>query len=91
VLEVELQPGAEVQGDEALANAIDAGLAPYAHPASTAPMGGPGDPWAVVGSDGAVKGVTGLRVIDASIMPEIPTVAIHLTVIMMAERLARVV
>ncbi len=91
VLAVELQPGADVQGNEALSNAIDAGLAPYAHPASTAPMGGPEDPWAVVGSDGAVKGVAGLRVIDASIMPEIPTVAIHLTVIMIAERLARAV
>ena len=69
VLAVESQPGACVQGDEALANAIDARACPYAHPASTAPMGGPEDPWAVVGSDGAVKGVAGLRVIDASIRP----------------------
>ena len=45
----------------------------------------------MVGSDGAVKGVAGLRVIDASIMPDIPTVAINLTVIMIAERLARAV
>ena len=42
-------------------------MAVYGHPTSTAPMGGSGDPWAVVDSVGAVKGVSGLRVVDASI------------------------
>jgi choline dehydrogenase len=54
-------------------------------------MGGPGDPWSVVDSRGAVKGVDGLRVIDASIMPDVPSVAINPTTIMIAERIARVV
>jgi choline dehydrogenase len=50
-------------------------------------MGGSDDPWAVVDSVGAVKGVNGLRVVDASIIPDIPSAAINLTVIMLAERI----
>jgi choline dehydrogenase len=52
-------------------------------------MGGPQDPQAVVDGTGAVKGVSGLRVIDASILPELPSAAINLTVIMVAEHLSR--
>lgn len=91
VLEAELQPGAGVRDDATLADSIDRTVVTYAHPASTVPMGGPDDPWAVVDSCGVVKGLSGLRVIDASIMPEIPTVAINLTVIMIAERLVQLV
>jgi choline dehydrogenase len=50
-------------------------------------MGGPEDRWAVVDAVGAVKGVTGLRVVDASIMPEIPSTVTNLTTIMIAERI----
>jgi choline dehydrogenase len=50
-------------------------------------MGGPGDPWTVTDSVGAVNGVSGLRVVDASIIPDIPSAAINLTVIMLAERI----
>ena len=55
------------------------------------PMGGPQDSWAVVDSRGAVKGIDGLRVIDASIMPVVPSVAINPTTIMIAERIAEAV
>jgi choline dehydrogenase len=54
-------------------------------------MGGPQDPWAVVDSRGAVKGVDGLRVVDASIMPVVVSVALNPTVIMIAERIAKAV
>ena len=67
-LELEIFPGDAV-GDDQLADAIASNLASYGHPAATAPMGGPQDPWAVVDSHGAVKGIDGLRVVDASIMP----------------------
>jgi len=50
-------------------------------------MGGEDDPWAVVDSEGAVRGVTNLRVIDASIFPEVPSTATNLTTIMTAEYL----
>jgi choline dehydrogenase len=48
---------------------------------------GPADPGAIVDSVGAVKGLSGLRVVDASIIPEIPSVPFNLTVIMLAERI----
>jgi choline dehydrogenase len=50
-------------------------------------MGGPGDPWAVVDSVGAVKGLSGPRVADASIIPEVPSSTTNVTVIMLAERI----
>jgi choline dehydrogenase len=83
----ELTPGDAVADDGALAQAIAANPAVYGHPTSTAPMGGPGDPWAVVDSAGAVKGVSGLRVADASIIPEVPSATTNVTVIMLAERI----
>jgi choline dehydrogenase len=54
-------------------------------------MGGAEDPWAVVNLHGAVKGIDGLRVIDASIIPVVPSVAINRTTIMIAERIAKAV
>jgi choline dehydrogenase len=89
-LELELMPGDAV-GDDQLADVIASNLASYGHPVATAPMGGPEDPWAVVDSHGAVKGIDRLRVIDASIMPVVPSVAISPTTIMIAERMAKVV
>jgi choline dehydrogenase len=41
----------------------------------------------VGGSSGAVKGVSGLRVADASIIPEVPSATTNVTVIMLAERI----
>ena len=90
LLELEIMPGDGV-GDDQLADVIASNLASYGHPAATAPMGGPDDPWAVVDSHGAVKHVTGLRVVDASIMPVVPSVALNPTTIMLAERIAKVV
>jgi choline dehydrogenase len=89
-LELELFPGDEV-GDDQLAEVIASNLASYGHPAATAPMGGPQDPWAVVDSTGAVKGIDGLRVVDASIMPAVVSVALNPTTIMIAERIANAV
>ncbi|MFZ0971983.1 MAG: GMC oxidoreductase [Solirubrobacteraceae bacterium] len=89
-LELEILPGDAV-GDDQLADAIASNLASYGHPTATAPMGGPEDPWAVVNSSGAVKTVDGLRVVDASIIPVVPSVAINPTTMMVAERIAKAV
>jgi choline dehydrogenase len=89
-LELEILPGDAV-GDDQLANVIASNLASYGHPTATAPMGGPQDPWAVVDSHGVVKGIEGLRVVDASIIPVVPSVAINPTTIMIAERIAKAV
>jgi choline dehydrogenase len=89
-LELEILPGDAV-GDDQLAGVIASNLASYGHPTATAPMGGPQDPWAVVDARGAVRGIEGLRVIDASIIPVVPSVAINPTTIMIAERIAKAV
>ena len=52
----ELTPGDVVTGEDDLTRNIVANVAVYGHPTSTTPMGGPGDPWAVVDSVGAVQG-----------------------------------
>ena len=83
-------PGDAV-GDDQLADVIAANLASYGHPTATAPMGGPDDPWSVVDSHGAVRGIEGLRVVDASVIPVVPSVALNPTTIMIAERIARAV
>jgi choline dehydrogenase len=89
-IELEILPGESV-GDDQLADAIASNLASYGHPTATAPMGGPQDPWAVVDARGAVRGIEALRVVDASIIPVVPSVAINPTTIMVAERIAKAV
>jgi choline dehydrogenase len=84
----ELLPGDAV-GDDRLADVIAANLATYGHPTSTVPMGGAADPWAVVDSLGAVRGLRNLRVVDASIVPRVPSTVTNLTTIMVAERIYR--
>jgi choline dehydrogenase len=82
----EIIPGDAVTND-ALPETIASNIAVYGHPTSTVPMGGPDDPWGVVDAVGAVKGLTGLRVVDASIIPTIPSTVTNLTTIMVAERI----
>jgi choline dehydrogenase-like flavoprotein len=88
--ELEIMPGAAVEDDQ-LADVIASNLASHGHPTATAPMGGPQDPWAVVDSHGAPKGIDALRAADASIMPVAPSVATNPTTIMIAERIAEAV
>jgi choline dehydrogenase len=89
-IELEILPGDAV-GDDHLAEAVASNLASYGHPTATAPMGGPDDPWAVVDAHGAVKQLSSLRVVDASIIPVVPSVALNPTTIMIAERIAKAV
>jgi choline dehydrogenase len=56
------------------------------HPCGTAPMGPEDDPYSVVDFHGRVRGVEGLIVADASIMPTIPSSNINLPTIMIGER-----
>ncbi len=60
----------------------------YVHAVGTCRMGPLDDPQSVVDSDGRVIGVEGLRVVDASIMPEVPRANTHLTTVMIAEHIA---
>jgi len=89
-VELEIMPGDAVSDDQ-LAGVIASNLASYGHPTATVPMGGAADPWSVVDSHGAVQGIDGLRVIDASIMPVVPSVALNPTTMMIAERIAKAI
>lgn len=57
------------------------------HPCGTAPMGAPDDPMAVTDGRGRVRGVRGLFVADASLMPTIPTANTNLPTLMIGERI----
>jgi choline dehydrogenase len=82
-------PGPDVRSDAALEKAILDQLESYQHATSTAPMGPEGGKGAVVYTFGAIHGIEKLRVIDASIMPDIPSAPTNLTTIMLAEHIYR--
>ena len=67
----ELWPGPEAQDDAALLAALRQRAGTIYHPVGSARMGPPDDPMAVLDASLRVRGVPGLRVIDASVMPEI--------------------
>jgi len=58
------------------------------HPTGTCKMGVDGDRWAVLDASCRVRGVGGLRVVDASIMPTIVTANTNIPTIMIGERMA---
>jgi choline dehydrogenase len=80
----EIYPGPKAQSDEDLLNHVRATAGTTFHQTSTCMMG-PG-PKAVVGTDLKVKGLDGLRVIDASVMPTVVSGNTNATVIMIAEK-----
>ena len=83
---VELSPGPEIQSDaEILAWLRSIGSTEY-HPCSSCRMGV--DEMSVTDGEGRVHDVEGLRVIDASIMPNNVTANLNAPVIMMAEKLS---
>jgi choline dehydrogenase len=56
------------------------------HPCGTVPMGRAGDPLAATDGRGRVRGVTGVIVADASLMPTIPSSNTNLPSLMIGER-----
>jgi choline dehydrogenase len=80
----EFKPGIEYQSDEQLMKAAgDLGTTIF-HPVGTCKMGS--DPLAVVDDRLRVRGVQGLRVIDASIMPQITSGNTNAPTVMIAEK-----
>ncbi|THV82266.1 GMC oxidoreductase [Aureobasidium pullulans] len=61
------------------------------HASCTAPIGADDDPMAVLDSEFRVRGVDGLRVVDASIFPKIPGMYIALPIYMVSEKAAEVI
>jgi 5-(hydroxymethyl)furfural/furfural oxidase len=58
------------------------------HASCSCRMGRANDPLAVTDPEGRVHGIAGLRVVDASIFPVIPSANVHLSVLMVAEKIA---
>ncbi len=72
-ISVELLPGRDVQDDESLATHCRRTVKTNWHPVGTCRMGRDGDEMAVLDNQLRVRGIDGLRVIDASAMPFVPS------------------
>ncbi len=81
-----ITPPANIQSDAELDEYVKNHAETAYHPSCTCAMGEGSD--AVVDSQGRVHGITALRVVDASIMPEIITGNLNATTIMLAEKIA---
>jgi choline dehydrogenase-like flavoprotein len=79
-------PGAARQSDEELTQYIRDTTESNYHPVGTCKMGKDGDPMAVLTPDLRVRGVSGLRVFDASMMPTIISANTNATVMAVADR-----
>jgi 5-(hydroxymethyl)furfural/furfural oxidase len=77
-----------VADDELLAEHVKRNVGGTFHVSGTCRMGRPDDPDAVVDPSGRVRGVGGLRVVDASIMPTVPRGNTNIPTIMIAEKIA---
>ncbi len=84
----EIQPGPEVQSDEAIDAFVRAKVESAYHPSCSCKMGAPADPLAVVDPETRVYGLEGLRIVDSSIMPSVTTGNLNAPTIMLAEKAA---
>ncbi|MFQ5468626.1 MAG: GMC oxidoreductase, partial [Kiloniellaceae bacterium] len=87
----EIQPGADVESDEAIDAWIRADAESAYHPSCTCPMGADDDPTAVLDPACRVRGIARLRVIDSSIFPTITNGNLNAPTIMAAEKAADMV
>lgn len=79
---------AALRDDEFFEQWLKSYVGDYFHACGTARMGREDDPNAVVDQKGRIYGLKNARVIDASIMPAVPSANTHLPTAMIAERLA---
>jgi choline dehydrogenase-like flavoprotein len=84
----EIGPGADCNSDDEIDAYARATAITVHHPLGTCKMGGANDPKAVVDAECKVLGVDGLRVVDASVMPDLVGGNINAPVIMIAEKAA---
>jgi choline dehydrogenase len=82
----EIQPGADVQSDDALNAFIKDHVESAYHPCGTCKMGAVNDLMAVVDPECRVIGVSGLRVADSSIFPQITNGNLNGPSIMVGEK-----
>jgi choline dehydrogenase len=85
----EFKPGVQFQSDEELARLAGDIASTIFHPVGTTKMGRDDDTMAVVDSHLRVRGVAGLRVVDAGVMPTITSGNTNSPTLMIAEKAAR--
>ncbi|MDT4843228.1 Oxygen-dependent choline dehydrogenase [compost metagenome] len=81
-----LDPGLEKFSDEQIEEWLRANVSTQYHPCGTCKMGS--DSMAVVDQVGRVHGLTGIRVVDASIIPSLTSGNLNAPTIMLAEKIA---
>jgi len=84
----EIAPGAHVRSDAELLAYVRTSVVTLYHPVGTCVMGGERGWNTVLDPELRVRGVTGLRVVDASVMPSVPRGNTNAPVIAIAERAA---
>jgi choline dehydrogenase-like flavoprotein len=84
----EILPGSDVRSDAELSAFIRRKAETVYHPVGTCRMGAADDAAAVVDPELRVRGIAGLRVVDASVMPTLPGGNTNAPTIMIAERAA---
>lgn len=87
----EMAPGRDADSRSKIEASLASTLDTYHHPTSTVPMGGDRDPHAVVDRQGRVRGIRNLRVVDASIFPDVPSVATNVPTLVAAEHIAAMI
>lgn len=83
-VEAEFFPGPACESDDAIDEHIRQTSITVHHPAGTCRMGS--DPTSVVDPSLRVRGMDGLRVVDASVMPDLPSGNINAAVLAIAEK-----
>ena len=84
-------PGDKVRTDAELDDFIRKDASSAYHPCGTARMGAKGDDQAVIDLNLKFKGMDGLRVVDASVIPAVPSANINACVFMIAEKAADII
>jgi len=87
----EVAPGPKIQTDEELSEYGRRVAHTVYHPAGTTKMGASGDKMAVVDPELKIKGLSGVRIADAGVFPEMPTINPMLTVLGIGERAAELI
>ena len=85
----EIGPGFDQQNDDQLNDYIRSNAETAYHPCGTCKMGI--DDTAVVDENLKVKGIQNLRVVDASVMPEIPSANLNAPTLMIAEKASDII